>query len=488
MSSALPDARDPLESLSPTGMNVVILGAGLSGLSCAYELAKAGHKVTILEREPWVGGMASSHEVEGYWLDHGPHRFHSYNKELVQHLYEVLDQKVLVRDRLSRIYMRGRFFNYPLKLSNVLRNMPPHLIVKAFWDYAWIRLRDRLKPIPDSNFRNWVLKRFGKTLAEMFFVTYTEKAWKMPATEISADWASQRITLLNLWDTVKKTVLRPKEGKDKPRTLVSEFWYPAEGGIGQISRGYESKIRAMGGDIHLDTPVEQVLVEGGVARAVTYRQNGALKRLDADMIVSTIPLPRLIEHLSPAAPPACEQAIAALRYIAIVFVYLEVSRSSLSKDHWIYLPEKHLTIHRICEFKNFDDNAGPQDKTVVCCEITCLRGDESWNLTLEQAAQVAERDLVTVGLLEPGISRGLWLTKLRYAYPVYDLTYKQNLQTLIDHVRGIQNLDTTGRQGLYRYNNMDHSVAMGRAVAKTLHKKGKGDDHTRVAAGQEYFG
>lgn len=466
-------------------MNVVILGAGLAGLSCGYELAKAGHKVTILEREPWAGGMASSHEVGGYWLDHGPHRFHSYNKELVQHIYEVLDDRVLVRDRLSRIYMRGRFFNYPLKLGNVLRNMPPHIMVKAFWDYFWIRLRDRISPIPDDCFKNWVLKRFGRTLADMFFVTYTEKAWKMPSTEISADWASQRITLLNLWDTVKKTVFKPK---NTPRTLVSEFWYPSEGGIGEICRSYERKIRGFGGDIHLSTPVKKVLVEDGVAKAVTFELDGQPQRLEADIVISTIPIPRLMEHLDPPAPPACNQAIAALRYISIVFVYLEVDRPSLSKDHWVYLPEKHLTIHRICEFKNFDEKIGTPDKTVVCCEITCLMGDESWNLDLEGAAKVAERDLVTVGLLEPGISRGLWLTKLRYAYPVYDLTYKENLDTLLKHVRGIRNLDTTGRQGLYRYNNMDHSVAMGRAVARTLHKRGQGDDHTKVAAEQEYFG
>ena len=114
-------------------------------------------------------------------------------------------------------------------------------------------------------------------------------------------------------------------------------------------------------------------------------------------------------------------------------------------------------------------------------------GDESWNMDLEQAAKVAEKDLVTVGLLEPGISRGLWLTKLRYAYPVYDLTYAENLDNLKKHVRDIQKLDTTGRQGLYRYNNMDHSVAMGRKVARTL-LKGEDAGADKVAAEQEYFG
>jgi protoporphyrinogen oxidase len=158
-------------------MHVVVLGAGLAGLSTAYELAKAGQQVTVLERDTWVGGMATSWKQGEYWLDHGPHRFHSRDEKLIQHLYEVLDSEVVIRDRLSRIYMQGKFFHYPLKAQNVLQNMPKGLMVKAIWDYLWIRCRQIFKPIPDSNFENWVLKRFGRTLYEMFFGSYTSKAW-----------------------------------------------------------------------------------------------------------------------------------------------------------------------------------------------------------------------------------------------------------------------------------------------------------------------
>ena len=117
-----------------------------------------------------------------------------------------MDNEVVTRDRLSRIYMQGKFFNYPLKLSNVLTALPKGIMVRAMWDYMWVRMRQWVKPIPDSNFENWVTKRFGKTLYEIFFGTYTSKAWKMPCTEISADWASQRISQANLWHTIKTTV------------------------------------------------------------------------------------------------------------------------------------------------------------------------------------------------------------------------------------------------------------------------------------------
>jgi protoporphyrinogen oxidase len=467
-------------------MHVVVLGAGLAGLSTAYELAKAGQQVTVLERDTWVGGMATSWKQGEYWLDHGPHRFHSRDEKLIQHLYEVLDSEVVIRDRLSRIYMQGKFFHYPLKAQNVLQNMPKGLMVKAIWDYLWIRCRQIFKPIPDSNFENWVLKRFGRTLYEMFFGSYTSKAWKMPCTEISADWASQRISQANLWDTIVKTLRPPKDGE--ARSLVSEFWYPQHGGIGQIGRKYAEKIRAMGGVIHTGAPAVRVELEDHVAKRVAYVQDGEEHVVECDELVNTMPLPRFLETLSPKIGPEVENAIASLRYLAIVFIYLEVDAPTVSPDHWVYLPEKHLTVHRISEFKNFSDEVAPGDTTVICCEITCNWDDEHWNLTLEEGAEIARRDLVTVGLLDPATkTRGIDKHRLRYAYPVYDLTYKENLETLKRETKKIRNLQSTGRQGLYRYNNMDHSIAMGRRVAKTL-AKGKDARAEQVATEQEYFG
>jgi protoporphyrinogen oxidase len=466
-------------------MHVVVIGAGLAGLSTAYELVKAGQQVTVIEAAPYVGGMATSWRTEDYCLDHGPHRFHSRDEELIRHIYEVLDNEVVIRDRMSRIYMQGKFFDYPLKAQNVLQNLPKKVLFRACWDYLAIRVRNLFRPIPDDNFENWILNRFGRTLYEMFFGSYTSKAWKMPCTEISADWASQRISQANLWDTIMKTLRPPKDGE--VRSLVSEFWYPAHGGIGQICVKYAEKIREMGGTVHLDSPVTRIDIEDGLAKRVVRNASGSEDAIDCDVVVNTMPLPRLLETYSTGLTPELSTAISKLRYIGIVFVYLEVDIPTVSPDHWVYLPEKDLTIHRISEFKNFSDDAAPGDKTVVCCEITCRWDDEHWNLTLEEGARIAENDLVRVGLIEPGLCRGIELRRVRYAYPVYDLEYKDNLRLLTKAAKAVKNLKTTGRQGLYRYNNMDHSIAMGRKVARTL---AQGVDHAaeRVATGEEYFG
>ncbi len=466
-------------------MHVVILGAGLAGLSAAHELTRAGHQVTLLEKQDYVGGMASSWQVGPYWLDHGPHRFHSRDEEMIAHLYEILDNDVVIRERLSRIYLRGKFFDYPLRASNVLNNLPASLLAKALLDYMWIRVVQWFKPIPDTHFENWVLKRFGRTLYELFFGTYTSKAWGMPTTEISADWAAQRISQANLWDTIVKTLRPPKNGE--VRSLVTQFWYPGHGGIGQLSRKYAEKIRRQGGEIWLETPVERIDIEQGRAVRVVCQHNGARVELACDQVISTIPLPRLLEALNPAIDETARSAIARLKYIGIVFVYLEVARPSVIPDHWVYLPQKDLTIHRITEFKNFSDTSAPGNSTVVCCEITCRPGDERWKSTLSEAARIAEADLVKIGVVKPGETRGIDIAKLPYAYPVYDLQYKENLEVLRRATAAISNLGTTGRQGLYRYNNMDHSIAMGRKFAAQV-ASGLDLGAGTVAAQSEYFG
>lgn len=466
-------------------MQVIVLGAGLAGLSCAYELAKAGHKVLVLEKDAQEGGMSHSTQVGEFTVDHGPHRFHSRDKELLAHVHEVMDNDLVVRDRVSRIYLKGRFFYYPLQAGNVIRNLPPHILIKAFIDYILIRIKNRFSPIPDNNFQNWVMKRFGKTLYDIFFGMYTEKAWHMPCSQISADWASQRISQLNLWDAVKKTLRPPKGGE--VRSLVSQFWYPRVGGIGSLSTHYADKIRSMGGEVLLSTPAEKILRDGERVTGIVYTKNGEKVTSQADYVVSTIPLPRMIESLEPGPPEEIRQAISKLRYLSIVFVYLEVSRPVVTTDHWVYLPEKHLKVHRISEFKNFSEETGPKDRTMICAEMTCVPGDETWNLSLEEGSKLAIRDLESIGLLKPGEAKGRYITRVYYAYPVYDLTYKENLQKLIRYVKPFENMDTTGRQGLYRYNNMDHSIAMGRKMARGLIRGGDGGAHA-VATGEEYFG
>jgi protoporphyrinogen oxidase len=472
--------------------HVVILGGGLAGLSCGYELVQRGHRVTILEREPHVGGMASSFVEDGdeYWThDFGPHRFHSQDQNLIAHVRDILGDNVVQAERLSRIVLFNKFFDYPLVAKNVLLNMPRTLLLRAFVDYLWVRFLDatRLRKYTDLDFESWVTRRFGRTLYRVFFGQYTEKAWGMPPSQISADWASQRITLLNLWDTVKKTLFRPKAA-NTPRTLVKTFIYPKYGGIGELARGYARRVEASGTGSHVLTnaPAVRVLRDGMRVVGVEYGKHRR-EVIEGDDYVNTIPITALVKALSPSAPTDVLRAANSLDYISIVFVYLKLARPSVSPDSWVYLPEKHLTVHRISEFKNFSPYSAPKDKTLICAEITCRRGDEIWRASQARLQELAERDLISVGLIGPGEVLGSFVKKIPFAYPVYDLSYKKHLTPVAEFVSRLENIRTTGRQGNFRYNNMDQSVEMGRKVGIEL-ATGVSTDHAAVATGKEYFG
>jgi len=465
--------------------SVTILGGGLAGLSAAQKFAEQGWAVTVLERESEVGGLASSYVRDGYTFDHGPHRLYSSLEELNDHFKLVLDGNWHYRARLSRIYMQGKFFDYPLKAGNVLTSLPPWLLFKSFWDYSAARLRNMVRPIPDDNFENWVIKRFGRTLYELFFGTYTRKAWGIPCTQISADWASQRISLLSLWDTVKKTLFKPRNA---PRTYVSRFLYPKSGGIGKLSAGYRRLIERDGGTVICSADVVRIDTDGPTVTGVAYVKGGQELLARSDLYVSTVPLTLLVPMLGPHATQPVLDAVAQLKHKGIICVYLKLDRPQLTPDHWIYIPEQHIAVHRISEFTNFSEDCAPTGKTMVCAEITSTKGDHYWVMPDAELIRLATSNLVTLGLLKPEeVLDGGFVKRVDYAYPIYDLTYRGHLDTLLAWLRGFENMVSTGRQGLFRYGNMDHSVAMGHAVARrTLDKRGI--DHSEIAAGSEYFG
>jgi len=460
--------------------SVHILGGGLAGLSAGADLARARISVRVLEAQPVVGGLAQSFAVGDFVCDLGPHRFHSNSQAIVDHIRDPLQGNLHTRERLSRIYMFRRFFYYPLRALNVLR-LPKLLLLRALLDYWAMWIRQRIKPLPDDSFENYVRKRFGNTLYRIFFGTYTEKAWGIPPSQISPDWASQRITLLNLWDVIKKTLFRPK---NVPRTYVSKFYYPQHGGVGQIAQGYRRIIEEQGGTVAIGCEVVQLRTEGGRVRSVVYRRDGQLTEEAVERVVSTIPVNRLVERVQPEPPEDVLQAARALRHKAILFVYIQLAREQVTPDHWVYLPERHLTVHRISEFKNFSESMCPKGKTLVCAEITCDEGDERWRMSDEELARIALHDLMSIKLFRAEEVLATSVRKVPYAYPLYNLEYRAHLQKLLGYLRRFENLMSTGRQGLFRYGNMDHSVAMGARVARTL-ATGEGPDHGEVAAGKE---
>jgi protoporphyrinogen oxidase len=464
-----------------------VLGAGLAGLSCAWRLASSGTRVVVLEQEPVIGGCARSFEWKDMVHDCGPHRWHSKNPELIAHLEQLMAGNLTTLERLSRIFLYKRYFNYPLETGNVVRNLPPWVLVRAFIDYFAIRIRNRIRPIPDDNFENWTRKRFGNTVYKIFFGAYTEKAWGMSASQISADWASQRISMPNLMDAARRTLLHRYEGEPTPEEVKS-FWYPKRGGIGEIASRYRAEIERLGGEVLTEVDIRAVHRDGSRVTAITYAHNDAERTDDVERIVSTIPCTALIRAFDPAPAEAVLTANDRLTYKAIKFVFLEIARERITKDHWMYIPDKELRTHRLSEVKNFNPHNAPPGRTVLCCEITCFKDDEVWNMDRAEATEVVIADLEQLGLVGHDEVLDSHVHNLEHAYPIYGLEYRPDVERVLGFIDGFANLISTGRQGRFKYNNMDHSMEMGLAAAAQLLDDQAAPDHTEVAAGSAYFG
>ena len=226
--------------------NCVIVGAGPAGLTAAYELSKFGYPSVILESDDTVGGISRTCQYKGYRFDIGGHRFFT-KVDYVQELWqEILEDEFLKRPRLSRIYYRQKFFDYPLKPVNALLGLGPVEAVRIGGSY----LRAQIWPDRDVvNFEQWVSNRFGKRLFQIFFKSYTEKVWGMPCEEISADWAAQRIKNLDLLTTLRNALFGSKTSGHGEiiTTLIDEFHYPRHG-PGQIVGGLQEEARSARND------------------------------------------------------------------------------------------------------------------------------------------------------------------------------------------------------------------------------------------------
>lgn len=202
-------------------------------------------------------------------------------------------------------------------------------------------------------------------------------------------------------------------------------------------------------------------------------------------VASTIPVGLLLSMIEPPAPAEILERARGLHHRGLVFVYVILGRTSLSDDHWIYVPEKERMINRMSEARNFSPSNVPAGQTVVCCEITCNYGDEVWNAADEELGRRIVAELAGLGFARDGEVRETFVHRERYGYPVYELEYREKIDACLAYVDRIPNLLTFGRQGLFRYNNMDHSVKMGLKAAHTI--AGKLEDFRGVGAAYDYF-
>ncbi|MEW6490180.1 MAG: FAD-dependent oxidoreductase [Thermodesulfobacteriota bacterium] len=447
------------------GEPVAVLGAGPAGLAAAYELVQRGVAPLVLEKGAAVGGIARTEVHRGYGFDVGGHRFFTKNEGIERLWHQVLGEDFLRVPRLSRIYYNGRFFRYPLVISNTLANLGPleSLLILASY------VRARIAPSPrEESFEEWVANRFGRRLYETFFRTYTEKVWGIPCTRIRADWAAQRIKGLSLATAVAKALL----GAGKAKSLIDAFDYPRRG-PGMMWERFRERIEAGGGRVCLGTEVTGLVCgdghdgRNGRVTAVRVREGGQARELPVSRVISTLPLQKLPGLLEPAPPSQVVEAAARLSHRSFLMVGLILDRAGLFPDQWIYVHSPEVQVGRIQNFGNWSPEMVPEPgRAGVGMEYFCNEGDELWCRPDAELGALAARELERLGLARASEVVDHVVVRQPDAYPVYDQDYQEHLAVVRSHLAGFENLQTAGRSGMHRYNNMDHSMLTGILAAQ----------------------
>ena len=462
--------------------HVIILGAGPGGLAAGHELCMHGGKVTVLEKNNYVGGLCLTVKKDGYKFDLGGHRWFSKNEDLNNWFRTLMEGEYVMVNRISRIYYDGMYFSYPIRFSDIFKNTGIFTILHAGVAFVWAVLKQSIYSAPIITMKEAYVSQFGSKLYDMFFRLYSEKVWGRPCEELSADWVSQRSKGLSIWTAVRDALVG---SNNKVTSLIEEFMYPRDGYM-RIPERMAEDISNTGSDVLLDTAVTRIIYHGPNDFEVFYNKAGEEMSVHGNAIVSTIPLGFLAQSISPACDASVKKAARELEFRDLVTVNIMLKRKQVSTDTWLYIQDSDILFGRLHEPKNWSISMVPDaDHTSLVLECFCTFKDEIWNMSDDEIRERCTRDLVDkLKFIKDEEVTGAHVIRTRFAYPIYDLEYSGKVKAIQDYLDGFEGLYISGRGGIFRYNNADHSIEMGLMLGQRL--SGFEIDHMAVNTEEDY--
>lgn len=511
----------------------VMIGAGPAGLTAAYELCKRApeeYEVLILEMSGEIGGISRTVRYKNNRMDIGGHRFFSKDQRVMDWWKNLVplqgapsyddkklkrekplekggpdpekeDRVMLVRQRVSRIYYKRKFFDYPVSMKpQTFINMGLVQTIKAGCSYLLSCVHKRR----EDSLENFYVNRFGKVLYGMFFEGYTEKLWGRHPREIDPSWGAQRVKGLSIFAIVKDMFSKLVPGRDKRKvetSLIEEFLYPKYG-PGQLWEITADEIEAMGGSIRKHCQVVGIRTEDGkVTSLQVQREDGGLEEVEGDVFLSSMPLKDLVEGMGTAVPEKIRSIAVGLPYRDFVTVGLLVERLNMKNltkiktlndivpDCWIYVQDTGVKLGRIQIFNNWSPYLveDVDSKVWIGLEYFCNENDAFWNLSDDKCIRLATEELIKMGVINRKEDvLDAHREKVKKAYPAYFDTYSE-IDQVISYLNQYENLYCVGRNGQHRYNNMDHSMATAfEAVDNILTQKSGKENVWNVNTEKEY--
>lgn len=448
---------------------IVILGAGVSGLSAAYRLLKAGQfNVTVIDKQPYVGGLSISVSKDDITSDLGPHRIYSQFKEVDKLLTEIVPDEIITVPRKSRMYLDDKFIKYPPSIISLIKELGPKKAATYAIGYLSKKITAILENCEETSYEGWMRLAYGDKIYEDILYPYAKKAWKVEPKQLSADLAILRLAGGKGMMSFAAGLLGIN--KKKNPLALQEFQY-VKGGMGYFCDQLADRIRDLGGEIILNNEINSIIINENRLIEEVVLSNDSM-RIRGDYFISTIPITRLVsllaEKINSPMIPAIKKINESIAYISMICVFIVIKKPQFSQDTWLYFPKEDVIFNRVYEAKNFDESLCPPDKTVLCFEITDFAKGQTWNLKDNDLILKVISDCEKIGMFNKSEILTTFTYRIPEAYPIYDLIYKVKLQKLWEFLKLFKNIITVGRQGLFNHNNMDHSLYMGIEAADFL--------------------
>ncbi|MBI4229179.1 MAG: FAD-dependent oxidoreductase [Deltaproteobacteria bacterium] len=448
-------------------MKFIILGAGLSGLTCGATLKRYGHDVSIVEKESVVGGLARSYRVHGYTFDYGPHfLFGDKVFHLIQEQYPSIALK-RVESTKEKMFFANKYFNFPFDPKNILLHMDKKYVPGVLLELFIKSMLRQNNSNGSQCVEDWVIQAVGRRIYEYISLGgYVKKLYGLPPTEISDEWGIQKLKFLAKWRDANLIELITKAFSEGGNVKKRFIHYPS-GGIDHIPIMISEVFRSLGGEILLNSETVSVgYRKDGVS--VTVKKDGEEYQLDGDFLISTIPITHLIRMLSPSPPFEVNNKARLLRYRTLLLLYLCIGKEAALKYGCIYFTEDRFLFRRLTEFKHLDKAMSPEGKTSLCVEITCFENDEIHRMDKDEVSRIVVEQLERGGFILGNDVEGVHLLRIPYAYPVYGINSRLVLDEVMTYLGSLDRLVSIGRQGLFFYNAMNSSIIMGSHLSERL--------------------
>ncbi len=428
---------------------VVIIGAGLTGLSAAYHLEQRGFYDYILyEKEIAAGGLCRSITQDGFTFDYTGHLLHASDPYFKQLIHDIVGLETLnTIYRRSFISSHHCYTRYPFQIN--LFGLPEEIIAECIQEFV---TRPKKKMNASTSFHDWAAITFGKGIAKHFFYPYQKKIFAYDLKKLSTSWTGRFVPSTSLSQMIKGAV---SDTFDESIGYNAQFFYPKEGGI-------YNWIDKLAAQIVKPICYNHTIKSINIGDKTISFENGHIQRYD--VLINTIPLDNLLDIVIEPAHVSLKKARTKLLCNSVINFNLGINHPSISNKHWIYFPEKTFPFYRLGFPHNFAQSMAPIGCSSLYGEFSFLKKPASTISGLTKKSIAETKKLLNISQVDIRTEK---ILHIDHAYVIYDFWRDKNLAKLHKRLNEFS-IYSIGRYGEWKYSSMQEAVLDGKKIAEQL--------------------